>query len=360
MSGAHYRFRRSARSSISGCVIPDGGCRRETGSLRPPRRHRGYRARRRRRCAAGRARLKSGRRTPRGKYRHRRRPAGSTARSGVRWLRTRRDRRTRRFRLQHRRARTRARVPTATLQAPHLAVGVLARGVLTRLVTRIYFEDEPSNGERDPVLALVPAERRVDACWRRGSNPNDIASTSRCRAPARPCSSMLTFSVRIILTPSRACRRCLTSKQRSPSGSVGRGHSARGRAAIARAARAELFDTAALIESRTRGEPRDPIECDTADSRSPPRGSPTRRGYVHWGATSQDIIDTALVLQLRAAVPLVAADLSARRTPRRDTPERHVKTTMAGRTWLQQATPITFGLKAAGWCDALDRAAARV
>ena len=49
--------------------------------------------------------------------------------------------------------------PDGRLQAPHLAVGVLARGVLTRLVTRIYFEDEPSNTE-DAVLSLVPAERR--------------------------------------------------------------------------------------------------------------------------------------------------------------------------------------------------------
>jgi protocatechuate 3,4-dioxygenase alpha subunit len=49
--------------------------------------------------------------------------------------------------------------PDGTQQAPHLAVGVLARGVLTRLVTRLYFEDEPSNAE-DAVLALVPAERR--------------------------------------------------------------------------------------------------------------------------------------------------------------------------------------------------------
>lgn len=44
-------------------------------------------------------------------------------------------------------------------QAPHLAISVLARGVLTRLVTRLYFEDEPSNAE-DAVLALVPPERR--------------------------------------------------------------------------------------------------------------------------------------------------------------------------------------------------------
>ena len=50
--------------------------------------------------------------------------------------------------------------PDGGLQAPHLAVGFLARGLLTRLVTRIYFEDEPSNAE-DAVLALIPAERRA-------------------------------------------------------------------------------------------------------------------------------------------------------------------------------------------------------
>jgi protocatechuate 3,4-dioxygenase alpha subunit len=49
--------------------------------------------------------------------------------------------------------------PDGSLQAPHLAIGVLARGLLTRLVTRLYFEDESSNRE-DPVLALVPADRR--------------------------------------------------------------------------------------------------------------------------------------------------------------------------------------------------------
>ena len=49
--------------------------------------------------------------------------------------------------------------PDGRLQAPHLGVGVLARGLLTRLVTRIYFQDEPSNGE-DAILSLVPAARR--------------------------------------------------------------------------------------------------------------------------------------------------------------------------------------------------------
>jgi protocatechuate 3,4-dioxygenase alpha subunit len=50
--------------------------------------------------------------------------------------------------------------------APHLLVGVFARGLLTRLVTRIYFEDEPSNA-LDPVLALVPADRRSTLVARR-------------------------------------------------------------------------------------------------------------------------------------------------------------------------------------------------
>jgi protocatechuate 3,4-dioxygenase alpha subunit len=49
--------------------------------------------------------------------------------------------------------------PDSRLQAPHVAVGVLARGILTRLITRIYFEDEASNAE-DAVLSLVPAARR--------------------------------------------------------------------------------------------------------------------------------------------------------------------------------------------------------
>jgi protocatechuate 3,4-dioxygenase alpha subunit len=56
--------------------------------------------------------------------------------------------------------------PAGSLQAPHLAVGVLARGVLTRLVTRMYFEDEASNAD-DPILTLVPASRRPTLIARR-------------------------------------------------------------------------------------------------------------------------------------------------------------------------------------------------
>jgi protocatechuate 3,4-dioxygenase alpha subunit len=52
------------------------------------------------------------------------------------------------------------------MQAPHILVSVMARGVLTRFITRLYFEDEPAN-DRDPVLALVPTARRNTLIARR-------------------------------------------------------------------------------------------------------------------------------------------------------------------------------------------------
>ena len=77
--------------------------------------------------------------------------------------------------------------------------------------------------------------------------------------------------------------------------------------------------------------------------------------YVHWGATSQDIIDSAMLLQLRAAIEIVLRSLDSASDAAASLAERHSVTVMAGRTWLQHATPITFGLKAAGWMGALDR-----
>ena len=82
--------------------------------------------------------------------------------------------------------------------------------------------------------------------------------------------------------------------------------------------------------------------------------------YVHWGATSQDILDTGLVLQLRAAVPTILDHLARAQRAAAGQARRYADATMPGRTWLQQATPITFGLKAAGWADALDRTRRRV
>jgi 3-carboxy-cis,cis-muconate cycloisomerase len=77
--------------------------------------------------------------------------------------------------------------------------------------------------------------------------------------------------------------------------------------------------------------------------------------YVHWGATSQDIIDTGLVLQLQRAVPPILRHLDRAVVAAEEHARRYIDTVMAGRTWLQQSTPVTFGVKAAGWLDALMR-----
>jgi 3-carboxy-cis,cis-muconate cycloisomerase len=77
--------------------------------------------------------------------------------------------------------------------------------------------------------------------------------------------------------------------------------------------------------------------------------------YVHWGATTQDIMDTANVLQVRAALELVEADLRALRAILADLAKKHRDTPMAGRTHLQQALPVTFGYKVAIWLAMFDR-----
>lgn len=69
-------------------------------------------------------------------------------------------------------------------------------------------------------------------------------------------------------------------------------------------------------------------------------------GYLHWGATRQDIMDTANALQVRAALEIVESDLGELRAILRDLAARYRDTPMAGRTHLQHALPITFGYKA--------------
>jgi 3-carboxy-cis,cis-muconate cycloisomerase len=82
--------------------------------------------------------------------------------------------------------------------------------------------------------------------------------------------------------------------------------------------------------------------------------------YVHWGATTQDIMDTAVVLQIRAALSLIEADIAVLRDILADLSRRHRDTPMAGRTHLQQALPITFGYKTAIWLAMFDRHAERL
>jgi 3-carboxy-cis,cis-muconate cycloisomerase len=77
--------------------------------------------------------------------------------------------------------------------------------------------------------------------------------------------------------------------------------------------------------------------------------------YVHWGATSQDVIDTGTVLQLRGALSSIANDLDIIAKEFAELATKHRSTVMVGRTWMQQALPTTFGAKVAGWLDAIDR-----
>ena len=77
--------------------------------------------------------------------------------------------------------------------------------------------------------------------------------------------------------------------------------------------------------------------------------------YVHWGATTQDIMDTALVLQLREALIMLQSQLLTLNTQLSALADIHRHTLMAGRTHSQQALPITFGLKVANWLAPLIR-----
>ena len=87
---------------------------------------------------------------------------------------------------------------------------------------------------------------------------------------------------------------------------------------------------------------------------------PEAAKFVHWGATSQDIIDTAVVLQTREALSLILAYSWRANSALRDLTEQHRNTIMPGRTWMQHALPITFGLKTANWLSALHRASMRL
>ena len=82
--------------------------------------------------------------------------------------------------------------------------------------------------------------------------------------------------------------------------------------------------------------------------------------YVHWGATTQDIMDTAVSLQVRDALDAVAGDVRQLRAILAGLAQRYRDTPMAGRTHLQQALPVTFGYKVAIWLAMFDRHQQRI
>lgn len=123
---------------------------------------------------------------------------------------------------------------------------------------------------------------------------------------------------------------------------------------IASECRADLFDMDALSQdAAVAGNLAIPVVRMLIDLVGK-RDSEAAR-WVHWGATSQDAIDTGLVLQLRAALDLLDADLERLSAALANLAERHRHTVQLGRTWLQPGPPITFGLKAVGWLSAVER-----
>lgn len=117
---------------------------------------------------------------------------------------------------------------------------------------------------------------------------------------------------------------------------------------------AELYDFAALsVAIATAGNSAIPL-VKALGKQVAARSTEAER-YVHLGATSQDAMDTGLVLQLRAAIELLEADLASLAARLAEQAERHAEVPLAGRTWLQHATPVTLGMKIAGWLGAITR-----
>ena len=125
-------------------------------------------------------------------------------------------------------------------------------------------------------------------------------------------------------------------------------------APIAAACRAELYDFQALGQAiASAGNSAIPLV--KALGKKIASTAPEAECYVHLGATSQDVMDSGLVLQLRAALELIETDLTRLADVLAEQAQRYAATPLAGRTWLQQATPVTLGMKIAGWLGAVTR-----
>jgi 3-carboxy-cis,cis-muconate cycloisomerase len=129
--------------------------------------------------------------------------------------------------------------------------------------------------------------------------------------------------------------------------------------AISRAAVAGDFDAADLArDARRSGTLAIPlVSALTARVRA---HNPEAARFVHWGATSQDIVDTALVLLLGRSCAVMASDHASLAGALRRLSDRHAADVMLARTLLQPAPPVTFGLKAAGWFAATMRGWSRL
>ncbi|WP_263217822.1 3-carboxy-cis,cis-muconate cycloisomerase [Pseudomonas atacamensis] len=130
-------------------------------------------------------------------------------------------------------------------------------------------------------------------------------------------------------------------------------------APIATACDAGLYDFAALGEAiATAGNSAIPLV--KALGKQIASGDAEAERYVHLGATSQDVMDSGLVLQLRQALALIEDQLAQLADSLAAQAQRFATTPLAGRTWLQHATPVTLGMKIAGWLGAVTRSRQRL
>jgi 3-carboxy-cis,cis-muconate cycloisomerase len=128
---------------------------------------------------------------------------------------------------------------------------------------------------------------------------------------------------------------------------------------IAVACKAGAFDLAGLAEAATRSGNL-AIPLVKALTASVAKTSADAARYVHWGATSQDVIDTAAMLTLRAAIDALLADLDRAIAGFAGLARKHRNTAVVARTWLQHALPMPFGLKLAEYAAALHRSRLRL
>src|SRR6185295_4243955 len=128
---------------------------------------------------------------------------------------------------------------------------------------------------------------------------------------------------------------------------------------ITKACRAESFDLAALAEAATRSGNL-AIPLVKALTANVAKADAEAARYVHWGATSQDVIDTGAMLGLRAGIDALLADIDRAITGFAVLAQRHRNTPVVARTWLQHALPMPFGLKLAEYAAALHRSKRRL
>jgi 3-carboxy-cis,cis-muconate cycloisomerase len=128
---------------------------------------------------------------------------------------------------------------------------------------------------------------------------------------------------------------------------------------IATACKASSFDLMALAEAATRSGNL-AIPLVTALTAEVAKADADAARYVHWGATSQDVIDSAGMLTLRAAIDALLPDLDRAIAGFARLARQHRNTAVVARTWLQHALPMPFGLKLAEYAAALHRSRARL